>query len=213
MAIGLIFKGLLTGFLVSLPMGPLAVLVIQRTANRNFKSGFITGLGVATTDSIWAILAGFSISFIITFLQQHQSIIQIIGALLLTVLGLKIFLSHPINSLKKFRRKGSTPIQDYFTGMGVAFSNPLNVLAYIAIFASAKIVFNIQFISEPFLFIIGFFVGASTWWLTITSLINRFRHKFNLRVLWWFNKISGGLIILFVVITTAYVLINGNPKF
>ena len=44
MVFDLFLKGLLTGFLVSLPVGPLGILVIQRTANRNFKSGFYSGL-------------------------------------------------------------------------------------------------------------------------------------------------------------------------
>ena len=68
MFIGLFFKGLLTGFLVSFPVGPMAIMVIQRTANRNFKAGFYSGLGIATTDLIWITLAGFSVSYIISFI-------------------------------------------------------------------------------------------------------------------------------------------------
>jgi len=211
MFIDLFSKGLLIGFLVSLPIGPLAVLVIQRTANRNLKSGIYTGLGVAFTDSIWAIMAGFSVSFIINFLQTYQLYIQIIGAILLFILGLNIFFSHPVDAWKKMRRKGTNSFEMFITGVGVAFSNPLTVLAYIAIFASTHIVFSIHDIAEPVSFVSGFFIGASTWWLILTSTINFFRHRFNLRILWWFNKISGSMIMAFVVITTVYILIKGNP--
>jgi threonine/homoserine/homoserine lactone efflux protein len=211
MFINLFLKGILTGFLVSLPIGPLAVLVIQRTANRNFKSGIYSGLGVAFTDSIWAIFAGFSVSFIITFLQTYQLYIQIVGALLLFLLGLNIFYSHPVDAWKKMRKKGTNSFEMFITGVGVAFSNPLTVLAYIAIFASTKIVFNINNISEPVSFVSGFYIGASVWWLILTFVINLFRHRFNLRILWWFNKISGSMIMAFVVVTTIYILIKGNP--
>jgi threonine/homoserine/homoserine lactone efflux protein len=211
MLINLFLKGLLTGFLVSLPIGPLAVLVIQRTANRNFKSGIYSGLGVAFTDSIWAIMAGFSVSFIITFLQTYQLYIQVVGALLLFLLGLNIFRSHPVDAWKKMRRKGTKSFEMFITAVGVAFSNPLTVLAYIAIFASTHIVFSINDFSEPVSFVSGFYIGAATWWLLLTATIDFFRHRFNLRILWWFNKISGSMIMAFVVITTVYILIKGNP--
>jgi threonine/homoserine/homoserine lactone efflux protein len=211
MFIGLFFKGLLTGFLVSFPVGPMGILVIQRTANRNFKSGFYSGLGIATTDLIWIILAGFSVSYIISFIETYQTIIQIIGAFLLFLLGLNIFFSHPIKSLKAFKRKGTNPFQSYITGMVLSFSNPLTVLAYIALLASTHIVFSITNIFEPISFVSGFFVGASCWWLFLTTVINLFRHRFNLRLLWWLNKISGSIIMLLVLVTTIYILIHGNP--
>jgi threonine/homoserine/homoserine lactone efflux protein len=212
MFIGLFFKGLLTGFLVSLPIGPMAVLVIQRTVNRNLRSGFFTGLGVSLTDTIWVILAGFSISYIITFLETYQLYIQIIGAILLFLLGLNIYFSHPLKSLKEFKRKGTNPVQCIITGMAIAFSNPLTVLAYIVLLAGTHIVFSTNDLLEPVSFISGFYIGAICWWLILTNLINLFRHRFNLRVLWLFNKISGSMIMLLVLISTLYILIYGNPS-
>lgn len=211
MFIGLFFKGLLMGFLVSLPIGPMAVMVIQRTVNRDLKSGFFSGLGVASTDTIWITLAGFSVSYIITFLETYQTIIQVIGAILLFLFGLSIFMSHPIKSLREFKRKGANPVQCYITGMAIAFSNPLTVLAYIALLAGTHVVFSISDLFEPIYFISGFMVGATCWWLILTNLINLFRHRFNLRVLWWFNKISGSMIMIFILVTTVYILLKGNP--
>ena len=211
MFIGLFLKGFVTGFLVSFPIGPMAIMVIQRTANRNFKSGLYSGLGVATTDLIWVTLAGFSVSYIISFIETYQTYIQIIGACLLFLLGLNIFFSHPIKSLKEFKRKGTNPFQCYITGMVFSLSNPLTVLAYIALLASTHIVFSITDIFQPISFVSGFYIGASCWWLLLTTIINLFRHRFNLTLLWWFNKISGSVIMLLVLISTIYILINGNP--
>ena len=211
MLLSLFFKGLLTGLLVSLPLGPMSILVIQRTANRDFKSGFYTGLGIATTDSLWALIAGFSVSYIITFLREHQSIIQVIGALVLFFLGLYIFNSHPLNAIRKFRRKGTSPIQCYISTVLISASNPSVILAYIAVFAGTNIVFNIHHLASPFVFTLGFLIGSLSWWLIISSTVNRFRHHLNLRILWWFNKISGALVMLFVVISTLFVIFKGSP--
>lgn len=211
MFISFFIKGIVTGFLVSLPLGPLGVMVIQRTANLNFKSGFSSGLGVAMTDSIWALIAGFSVTFIISFLETYQLYIQIIGAILLFLLGLNIFFSHPVTAWKKMRRKGTNSFEMFITSMGISFSNPLTVLAYIALFAGIHVVFSVHYILEPISFLSGFYIGAAAWWLILTTSINLFRHRFNLRILWWFNKISGASIMLFVIVATVYVLIKGNP--
>jgi len=204
-------KGFLIGFLVSVPVGPMAVLVIQRTANRDFRSGFFSGIGVALTDTFWAVIASFSLSYIIAFLRTYQLLIQIIGAVILFFLGLSIFRSHPLEAIRKIRRKGTNPYQSFLTAILVALSNPLVVLAYIGIFAGTKVVFNLNDLAHPLSFLPGFLMGASTWWLILTASINFFRHKFNLRILWWFNKISGSLIMLLVLLSTLYVLIAGNP--
>lgn len=208
----LFFKGLLVGLIASSPFGAMAVLVIQRTANRNLKSGFYTGLGIAIADTIWAIIAGFSVSFVIEFLREHQMIIQVLGAIVLFSLGIHIFTSHPLQSIKKFKQKGTSPLQCMFSSLLIALSNPLVVLAYIAVFASVNIIFNIHHLWSPTVFSFAFFIGAVIWWLFLTNVVNYFRHHFNLRILWWFNKISGVAIMIFVLVSTVVVLLNGSPK-
>lgn len=199
------------GLLVSLPLGPLGILIVQRTANRDFRSGFYTAMGVATADTLWAILAGFSVAFLISFLRAHQLIIQVVGAIVLFLLGLYIFRSHPLEALRKFKRKGSNPVQCYVSALMLTMSNPLIIVAYIAVFASANLVFEVNHLLPPLAFSSGFFLGAMSWWSIIITTINFFRHHFNLRILWWFNKVSGALIMTFILITTIVVLIKGAP--
>lgn len=207
----LFIRGLLMGALVSLPMGPLAILIIQRTANRDLRSGMYTALGVAVTDSVWALFAGFSVSYLIEFLREHQMLIQAVGGVVIFILGFYIFRSHPIEAIRKFKRKGANPLQCFFSAILIAISNPLVVLAYIAVFAGTNLVFNISNLGTPVSFIFGFFLGAMTWWTIIVGVINYFRHHFNLRILWWFNKISGVVIMGLVIITTIVVLVKGSP--
>lgn len=207
----LFFRGLITGFIVSLPIGPMGIMVIQRTVNRDFKSGMYAGMGVAITDSIWALIAGFSVTYIIAFLRDHQSAIQIIGAIAVFSLGLYIFNSNPVKAIRKNKIKATRPVMYLISSMAIAFSNPVMILAYIVVFASANIIFDIHHLFSPFVFVSGFLLGAMVWWVTISYVINRFRHHFNLRLLWWFNKIAGAFIMLFVVVTIVILIIRGNP--
>ncbi|MGD9978486.1 MAG: hypothetical protein AB7S54_11200, partial [Bacteroidales bacterium] len=64
----LLIKGIIIGLMASIPLGPIGVLCIQRTINKGKISGFFSGLGAATADTIFAAIAGFSLSFIINFI-------------------------------------------------------------------------------------------------------------------------------------------------
>ncbi len=211
MLVNLLLKGLLIGFMVSLPIGPMGILIIQRTANSNFKSGFFTGLGVAFSDIVWASFAGVSVSFIISYIRTYQSYVQIFGGIILIILGLSIFFSHPANDLEKFKRRGTSSLQSFITALLIALSNPTVALTYIAIFAGTNTVLSFGNPLEFVSFISGFFFGALGWWTILSLTINHFRHYLNLRILWWFNKISGSIIILIVVVSTIIILVKGNP--
>ena len=58
MSLSLLWEGFIIGIAVSVPLGPLGMLCIKRTINKNWKSGFLSGLGIAASDVIYAIVAG-----------------------------------------------------------------------------------------------------------------------------------------------------------
>ena len=64
LALYTILRGLAIGILISAPMGPIGVLCIQRTLNNGRRSGFASGAGAASSDFVYAVVAGFSISMI-----------------------------------------------------------------------------------------------------------------------------------------------------
>ena len=80
-----IIRGLAIGILVSAPMGPIGILCIQRTLNKGRWSGFVTGLGAALSDLIYALLTGLGMSIVIDFIEANQNILQILGSLVFIV--------------------------------------------------------------------------------------------------------------------------------
>lgn len=82
------------------------------------------------------------------------------------------------------------------------------VFIFLAVFASSGIVFQMNDLSQAVSMVGGVFVGTNGWWLVLTSLVSLFRHKFNLRVLWWFNKIAGVIIVIVVVISFVLTLVE-----
>ncbi|WP_439185026.1 LysE family translocator [Carboxylicivirga taeanensis] len=200
MDFGNIVDGAIIGISASIPLGPIGVLVVQRTLNKGHLSGFVSGLGAALSDTIYAIIAGFSLSFIVGFIETQLLWIQIFGALILISLGLKIFSTNPAIQLRKQKKKSTSLIQDFFSTFALTVANPLAVFLFMAFFASFRVVGAKNTLIDNLLLIGGVFVGAATWWLILSSLVNMFRSKINLRRLFWINKIAGSTIIVLVIL-------------
>ncbi|MCW3807706.1 LysE family translocator [Plebeiibacterium marinum] len=205
-----IVDGLIIGFSASVPLGPIGVLCIQRTLNKGRMAGFFSGLGAAFSDTIYAVIAGFSLSFIVSFIEKQLLYIQIFGAGILILLGVRIFYSNPAKQLRKQKRGKGTLLQDFFSTFLITISNPLAIFLFLAFFASFGVVKSGDNYIKHFLLIAGVMGGASLWWFILTSIVNLFRSKINLRRLWWLNKIAGAAIVVLVVIAFVFFLID-NP--
>ena len=187
------------GVAVSLPLGPLGMLCIKRTVNKNWKSGFISGLGIATSDAMYAVIAGFSVGNIIDFIKTYLIYFKILGACTVVFLGLYIFLSNPAKEIQKFKQKGTSYLQDYLTAFLLTVTNPLSVFIFIAIFASYSLVLQSSQLLEALLIVGGIFTGGATWWFILTGLAYLFKHKLTINTLWWANKIIGLGVILIAI--------------
>jgi threonine/homoserine/homoserine lactone efflux protein len=208
MLIKLFIHGIIIGFLVSLPLGPIGVLVIQRTVNKSRRAGLFSGAGAALSDVIYAMIAGFSLTIVIDFIRQYQMLFQVVGAIAVMGLGLFIYTKNPVKDLRRHRRRGSTHFQDLASTFLLTFSNPLSIFVFLAIFASSGIVLNIDRPYYSAFIILGIFVGAMSWWFSLSGVVSLFRHKINLRLLWWINKVAGILIILFVIVSITVAIHN-----
>ena len=193
-----ILTGILIGLCVSVPVGPLGVLCIQRTVTRGRWHGVVTGLGATTSDLVYALLVGCSMGVIIEFIEAHQLWIQIVGSIIIAIFGLHIYTKNPLKQLehKKHRHSKGDLFSDYITAFGLCFSNPMIIFLFIGLFAR----FNVVNPSEPFLSIVGMgsiLIGATIWWLTLTMLVNLVSTKlFKEKGLEILNKITGAVLII-----------------
>ncbi len=194
MIISLLVKGIIVGLLASIPLGPIGVICIQRTINKGKISGFLSGMGAATADTIFAAIAGFSLTFIISYIEERQIIFQAIGGLIVLLLGVKIFYTNPIKQLRRHKKRQNNLLEDYLSILAVTITNPLAIFLFIALFASIGVVTeNINWLLS-LLTTSGVLIGAGLWWYVLTSLVFTFRRRFRLRRLWWINKVSGTVI-------------------
>ncbi|MBN1253558.1 MAG: LysE family translocator [Bacteroidales bacterium] len=202
-----IIKGIIVGISVSAPLGPLGILAIQRTINKGFISGFISGWGAAFADIIYAAIAGFGISIIANFLDSHQLIIRIVGGILVAIVGVKIFYTNPVRQIRKQRAQKNTFISDFISSFLITITNPLTVIFFGAVFAGLGLDKDNSGNAMVYT-LLGIFLGALLWWVGLTLLVNIFRNKIRLRNLWWINKITGSIIAVFGIIIVGSIFFN-----
>jgi threonine/homoserine/homoserine lactone efflux protein len=191
-----IVKGIIVGIIVTAPVGPIGLLCIQRTINRGMFSGLVTGISSALADIMFAIIAGFSISAIGNFMEVNKLIIRLIGGIIVLILGIRIYMINPIKSFRHQKPQKRSYFSDAISGFLITLTNPIVIIVFGAAFAGLGLN-ETQENKEIILTIIGIFIGATTWWTSLTFLVNIFKNKINLRKMFWINRITGILVVLF----------------
>ena len=192
----IIIKGIIIGLFISIPLGPIGMLCIQRTLNRGRKYGIATGLGATTSDLFYTLVTLFFLSFVIEIVEQNRALIQISGSIILIAFGYIIYKSHPSRQPRPNEKSKHSLLSDYFSSFGLTITNPLVLFVLIALFARFEFLNNAQHIWEYLLATLSILSGALLWWSTLTFLVSRFRSKLNIRGLKLINLITGAIIIV-----------------
>ena len=201
-------KGIIVGLLVSAPLGPIGIMCIQRTLNKGYMSGFVSGLGAAAADMIFAVIAGFGLTIIINFIEEKHIWFQIIGGIFVLYIGYRIFNTNPVRQLRLQRLNRTRLSQDFASVFLLTISNPMAIFLFIAIMAALKVANELLSFFELSILIAGVAGGAILWWFVLASIANRFRKRIRLKSIWWLNKITGSVVFLFglAVIISVWVV-------
>ena len=196
---GLIAKGFVLGLLVSIPLGPVGAIAIQRTISKGYKAGLLGGLGAACADLVYALIAGFGVSVVINWLIRVRMWIQIGGSFIFVIMAYKVFFTNPAIQVRQHRRQKPSPLEDFMATFLLTFSNPTPVFVFMAAFAGFFVHEEVNY-HDIILSIAGVFIGCLSWWGALVSGVNMFRNKIRLRHLLWINKITGIVVFVFAIL-------------
>lgn len=206
--LNMVLEGVVIGFAASISLGPIGILCIQRTLSGNRNTGFLSGMGAATADTIFAMLAVFALSFVTSFIADKMYWFQAIAGILLMLLGFSIFM-RKVGRPDKTRSVGSTShLKNYLSVLLLTLTNPGYIGVFIMLYAAAGINGSENSFMINLMLILGVFIGTSLWWFLLTWGVNKLRHRFTAKSLWWMNKISGGIIILLGVLAIISMLFD-----
>lgn len=217
------FKGLIVGFLVAAPVGPVAVMCIHRTIAHGRLAGYICGLGATFGDTVFGAIAAFGLGFVSNALIANQAWLRWVGGAFLIVFGLKLALSRHLTRRAEAQEREEeeeeseaathpeTPGQSIDAHIGnfassfvVMITNPITLLAFAAIFATIDIGEIGQNTRWGLSLIAGVFVGGALWWTLLITVGSLFRRRLNEHGILWVSRISGVLILIFGVIILLF---------
>jgi threonine/homoserine/homoserine lactone efflux protein len=188
-------QGMLVGFSIAAPVGPIGLLCIQRTLSKGRISGLVSGLGAATADATYGAVAGFGLTFVSTLLVHEQLWIRLLGGVFLVYLGARIFASVPKDVGDAARRQRLT--SDYATTLALTLSNPVTIVAFAAIFAGLGLVGQAEDYLTATALVSGVFAGSTLWWVILSSSVGMLKGKLRPGQTRWINRLSGVVIIAF----------------
>ena len=196
-------RGLLLGFAIAAPVGPIGVLCIRRTLAEGWLTGFLTGLGAATADGFYGGVAAFGLTAISTALVAEQGIIRVVGGVLLCYLGVRTLLAKPAMEAASARR-GRGLVGAYATTVGLTLTNPATIISFATVFAALGLAGAVgDTFAAPALLTGGVLLGSACWWLLLSGGVSLLRSRLTTGALRWVNRLSGVVLLAFGVVALA----------
>ena len=222
MDVELFVRGVLIGFSIAAPVGPIGVLCIRRTLANGRLSGLLSGLGAATADACYGSVAALGLTFISRLLIEQQAWLHLIGGAFLCYLGVRTFFEKPAGGLSSLatnpeagqpetgiappvlRPSAKSLLADYASTFLLTLTNPLTILSFAAIFAGLGMGETGGSAASALFLVLGVFCGSAAWWLILSSAANALRTRFlRPQGLVWVNRISGLIITGFGLVALA----------
>jgi arginine exporter protein ArgO len=161
-------EGILAGYGIAIPVGPIAVLLVDTGIRRGFGVAAAAALGAATADLIWATVAALAGLAVAGALEPWADTVRIAsGCVLLGLAGYRF--------VELARAKGTgTPNRivqrglgaSYVTFLGLTLLNPATV-AYFAALILSLAPGTASGVGGKFLFVAGAFAASASWQLLL----------------------------------------------
>lgn len=186
-------QGLLIGLAIAVPVGPVGFLCLRRTLVYGRLTGFVSGLGAATADALYGVIAALGLTAISGFLLGIERWLQVGGGMFLVALGLKMAFARPPRTGNDTPPQRSLPAA-FLSTFALTLANPVTLVAFVAIFAGLGLHAAPTALAAGMM-IAGVFAGSGLWWLALSygahALFRRL-HADALRVM---HMVAGGCIV------------------
>ena len=194
----LVVKGIFVGAIASAPMGPVGVLIVQRTLKKGRWYGFVTGVGAAISDLVYAVITGVGMAMVLDLIERPSNLywLKVIGGVMLFCFGVFCMLSNPTRGMRQSGINGKgTLLHNAGTGFLLTLSNPLIIFLFMAMMARLDFVVPERYWLQALAYL-SIFGGALLWWLGLTAVIDKAREHFQVSTILYFNRILGLIVII-----------------
>ena len=190
-----VLKAFAIGICASAPLGPAAILVLQKSLSYGHRAGFYTGLGATTIDTTYATLSIFALAWTQDFINTYEYTIYLIGGPIVALLGASMAFKDPFRKLKNGNPSRGASIKDYAEAVLTALSNPGAAFVMFALFAF----FNVNAGRSGFSvlpIILGVAAGSMAYWFTFAYIFSKIRNVIKMSALVWLSRIAGIIVMI-----------------
>jgi threonine/homoserine/homoserine lactone efflux protein len=179
----ILIQGIVFGFFLALPVGPVGVLCVQRTLSQGRMHGLISGLGAAFGDALYGAVAAFGISAVEDWITGHQGALRLVGGIILLLLALRTAVAmvqaNPVTdgSDEKIQKRIVTHslVKDFLSAFMLAITNPITFVAFAGLLATLGFTEAGRSIGNASILVAGVFAGSALWWIALSTTANAFR--------------------------------------
>ena len=191
----------------SAPIGPIAILVVQKSLSKGHKAGFVSGLGASVVDTFYASIAIFALAFAQSFIEEHKNMILLVGGAVLIAVGISMAFSNPFRKLKADGESSVSP-KDFGQAVALGLSNPMAVFVMFTLFAFFGLANESPHTWKVMPIILAVSAGSVTYWFSISWILSRFHGNFRMRTILWISRITGALIVIIGIALLGQGLFN-----
>jgi threonine/homoserine/homoserine lactone efflux protein len=210
----LIVSGIIMGLVAAVPIGPVNLICIRRSFAFGPLNGFVSGLGAALGDGVFAAITGLGLTWVAQLIEGYATIIELVGAALLVFFGYRALRAPAPARVdgdcgEPSDRGGSTLAGAIVSTFALTITNPATLLAFTAMFAGlGGLAGGAGSYSDAAFVVAGVVGGSAGWWLALTSVIRVYRARINAGTIRLINQISGALVAIFGLVVLVNLMVR-----
>jgi threonine/homoserine/homoserine lactone efflux protein len=190
-----LLKGIVVGAVIAVPVGPVGILCLRRTIFEGRLAGLVSGLGAATADALYGVVAAFGLTFVANWLLGYEDWLRAAGGLYLLYAGGSALLAKPEDKTTE-KSDPETLARDFLSTFVLTVTNPVTILVFLGIFAALGLRGAQATLLRAATLVLGVWIGSLMWWLGLSLGIGMFRRSIEPRHLSWISRSSGAILFL-----------------
>ncbi|TET80904.1 MAG: lysine transporter LysE [Anaerolineales bacterium] len=165
------WEGVIAGLGVAVPVGAIALLIVDVGLRRGFQAGFMAGAGAASVDFFYAGVAALTGEVLALALSPYKDVLRLISALLLFIIGgfglWRVRKISTTSGAKQILVQGKLRVYAQF--LGLTLINPLTIVYFSALILSREASYVITF-GERVAFVVGAGLASLSWQTLLAAL-------------------------------------------
>ncbi len=192
--------GLLVGWGVAIPIGPMNLEIIRRNLTYGLPSGLCFGLGIVSADLTYFLLLNLGILMVLVHNKMVMLPVGIIGSFILLWFASKTLRMQP-GSYKTSRAKPGPLWRQICDGYLLTLMSPFTILFWASM--SSEVAINSSGPHSMLAMVFGLMTGVTSWMMGLNIVLHFTHHRLSDRIMHILNR-TGGFILLGFAIFSFY---------